>query len=317
MWNWTVFQEKTRKTLTVYWELVRITVPISIAAKVLQDIGFIEAIAPFFEPLMTLVGLPNEFALVWLTTLVVGLWGGLVIVFSLVPVSALTTADMTVLSALLLLAHAIPIEQKIIQKAGPGLMISSTLRIGGAFVFAAILHQIFAVTGWLSTPLKPAWVPTEEGSDWMAFLWSTVETLGIMLVVLLALSWLMDLLKYIGAIRLMNRVLAPLFRLIGIQSQALPFTAVGLLLGISYGAGLLISEARDARLEPRQVFLACVFMGFAHSIIEDTLLVVAFGADFTSVFFGRLAFAALATALIARAYKSMPVGDVTSPSPNP
>lgn len=290
---------KSRETLEIYWLLLKITVPISVLTEVLSRLGLVEAIAPAFGPAMHAVGLPPELGLAWLTAMLVGIWGAVPLIFTLVPLSELTTADVTVFSALVLFAHGLPLEQKIIQKAGPGMVATTMLRILGGFVYALILHHLFQATGWLSAPVAPAWVPGAVTPDWSVYVWGLAETMLMMLVVLLLLSWSLEVLKITGILGLMMKGIEPVLRLAGIKGEAGHLTAIGLFLGISYGAGLLIREARSGVIAPRQIFLSCVFMGFAHSIIEDTLLMVSLGADIYSTLIGRVVFAIGATAALA------------------
>lgn len=291
--------QKIRSTIGVYWELVRIIIPVSIITQALNVGGVIEAVAPVLSPVMSLFGLPSELAFAWLIGMLIGMWGAVSIIFALVSPAELSGADMTIFSALLLFAHGLPIEQKIIQKAGPRIAVTVLLRLAGGMIYAGILHAIFSATGWLSEPLSPAWIPMGGADGWGAFFLGLIETLMWMFVILLFLAGLLEALKQSGLISWLNRALAPLFGLSGIKGDARQLTAVGMLLGVSYGGGLLIREARSGTIAPRQIFLSCVFMGFAHGMIEDTLVMVALGADFTSIFFGRLVFSVAATALIA------------------
>lgn len=297
---------KTRETLQIYWELVRIIVPVTIATEVLARMGMIEAVAPALAPVMGLFGLPPELGLAWLTGMLVGIWGAIPMIFTLVPAASMSVADITVFSALLLFAHALPIEQKIIEKAGPGFVVTTLLRIGGGILYAMLLHHLFEATGWLSATLEPTWIPIAASADWAGFFAGLLEALVFMFVILAALAWGLEILRLSGLMALLMNMLAPCLRLAGIKGEAEQFTAIGLFLGISYGGGLLIREARAGHVSPRQVFISCVFMGFAHSIIEDTLVVMALGAEGISVFLGRIAFAIAATGLIAWLLRSVP-----------
>lgn len=291
--------QKTRETLAIYWVLVRITVPIALLTEFLARMGVIEAVTPAFAPVMNLVGLPPELGLAWLTGMLVGIWGAVPLLFTLVPTSSLSVADVTVFSALILFAHGLPIEQKIIQQAGPGMIATTVLRLAGGLLYAFLLHHVLKVTGWLSAPVNPAWIPLGATPDWAHYLRGLAETMVWMLVILVVLSWSLELLKVTGALGLLMKALSPVLRLAGIRGEAEHLTAVGLFLGISYGAGLLIREAQSGAISPRQIFLSCVFMGFAHSVIEDTLIVIALGADVYGVLVGRVVFAIAATAILA------------------
>ncbi|WP_422372680.1 nucleoside recognition domain-containing protein [Hoeflea sp.] len=297
---------KTPEALEIYWTLARIMVPITIAAEILSRLGVIGAVAPVFAPVMGLAGLPPELGLAWLTAMIVGLWGAIPLLFTLVPMADLSAADVTVFSALILFAHGLPLEQKVIQQAGPGMVATTLLRIFGGLAYAAILHRVCETTGWLSEPVNPAWVPMSETADWATFFIGLAETMVSMLVILVALSWALEILRLTGLLGFMMKGLSPLLRLAGIRGEAGYLTAVGLFLGISYGAGLLIREARSGAVPPRQVFLSCVLMGFAHSVIEDTLLVMALGANVWGVLAGRIVFALAATAAIAMLLPRIP-----------
>lgn len=295
--------KKIREIMTIYWELFRIIVPIAFGTQLLIELGVVNQIAPYLDPIMSLYGLPSEWALAFLTCLLVGIWGAIGIMFVLVPVADITVADITVFSSLLLFAHALPIEQRIIQKTGAGIWITTILRLVGGMIYAFSLHVFFEATGLFSEPIEPSFIPTSNAPDWREFTLNTAVTMGWMLVVLASLILLIDILRWSGAMEWIKRLITPFFRYAGLRGEASELVAIGLLLGVSFGGGLLIKEARAGHLSPRQIFLSCVFMGFAHSAIEDTLLVVALGADLISVLFGRIIFAIGATALVAAVLK--------------
>ena len=202
---------KTRDTLAIYWVLVRITVPIALVTELLSRMGVIEVITPAFAPVMGLVGLPPELGLAWLTGMLIGIWGAVPLLFTLVPVSSLSVADVTVFSSLILFAHALPIEQKIIQQAGPSLIATTTLRMAGGLLYAFLLHHVLAATGWLSAAVDPAWIPISATPDWIEYLRGLGETLIWMLVILVALSWSLEILKVTGLLGRLMKAHADLF----------------------------------------------------------------------------------------------------------
>ncbi len=90
------------------------------------------------------------------------------------------------------------------------------------------------------------------------------------------------------------------FRRLGLGEGALVPLAAGVILGIVYGAGVLIQEARAGRMSPRELFLLALFLCTCHAVIEDTLLFVVVGGDALWMLGPRLVLAVAATGLFAR-----------------
>ena len=100
--------------------------------------------------------------------------------------------------------------------------------------------------------------------------------------------------------RLIHFLLAPVLRLLGIATAASNIIIVGLTLGLSFGGGLLINEARRGHIAGKDIFMSMAFLGLCHSLIEDTLLMLLLGADLSTIVFAGLAFSLLAILALSR-----------------
>lgn len=75
---------------------------------------------------------------------------------------------------------------------------------------------------------------------------------------------------------------------------------VGLVFGLSYGAGIIIQAAKEGNLTGRDLILLNVFLALFHSVFEDTLIFASIGANIWIIIVFRLLMAILFTYFIGR-----------------
>jgi len=281
-------------------------VPVIIVVKVLAELGLVSFIASAFAPVMRLVGLPGEMGLVWATAVITNMYGGIVVFASIVPGLHLTTAQITVMACMILVAHSMPVETTIARKAGVRIRFMVPFRLVSGLVLGIILHQVYRIGGFLQGPGELLWEASPSDGSLGAWAISQLRNLGMIFMIVLLLIILMKAFDRLGLTRMFSRALRPLLSSMGIGESATAVTMVGMILGISYGGGLIIREVTSGRMPSRDVFFSLALMGLAHAIVEDTLLMMSLGASITGVLLARIAFTWLVITLLVKLVKWMP-----------
>ena len=293
-------QQVGRKAISTTWTLLRIMIPISIIVKLLQILGFIEIVGMVLSPGMNLVGLPGETGLVWATAMITNIYGGLLVFITLASEQVFSVAEVTILGTMILLAHSLPVEASIARKAGVKIWFTLILRIGCAFLLGFILYKIFSEFGLFREEAFIAW--QLESSDASLISWMIGQLKNYMLIFVIIFSMLlfMKILENLGIIKKINQFLEPGLRVLGMSKDAAPITIIGTTLGISYGGGLIIQEARSGKLSEKDAFLSVSLMGLTHSLIEDTILMMTLGASLLGILLGRVVFTIIAMIILVR-----------------
>ncbi len=284
---------------TTFW-LLKIMIPISIIVKILAELGIIGILGDYLSPAMNVIGLPGDFGLVWATAMVTNIYGGMVVFLNLSLVNTYTVAQVTVLGAMILVAHTLPVEARIAQKAGVRLWFTLSLRILCAIALGFLLSIIFSAFNLFNYKNTIIWQPGVVDPTLTQWALGELRNYLMIFLIILGLMALMRVLKKTGAIGRLNSVLRPGLQALGMSKEAAPITIIGLTLGLAYGGGLIVKEAKSRVLSKKDVFLSLSLMGLSHSLIEDTLLMVAIGGSLIGILLGRVLFAIIVMFILIR-----------------
>ncbi|MDN3611722.1 hypothetical protein ACODM8_13070 [Vibrio ostreicida] len=292
-----ILRPLVKQIFEVTWTLYKIMIPVLIVMKFIDEVGGITLLSQWISPVMNVIGLPDEMGLVWATTLLTNMYAGLLIFMS--TSSELSVAQVSVLGSLMLLAHSLPIEVAVAKRAGVSILMTLLIRVGGGLLFAWILHLIYQSNGLLTAEAQILWSPEPQiEQTYLQWFSSQVKNLLMVFVIIALLLSSLTLLKLLGIEKLMAVALRPILSILGISREATNMTIVGITLGISFGGGLLINEAEKGHIPARDVFTAVMLLNLLHSLIEDTILILLIGADFITIFWGRILFAFAIVALM-------------------
>jgi hypothetical protein len=288
------------------FDLFKIMIPVSIMVAILEYIGAIGMFGKWLSPLAQMLGLPGEAGIVWATTLISNMYGGMISFASIFTSGSLSIAQVSILCNLMLVAHTFPVELGVARSAGLRLVPVFLLRFIPAILSSWLMFVFLEGMDWLQGPSKLSWKAEKQAATWNERILAEVERYFMVFLVVMALLLTMKFLKASGLLHRFTQMLRPLIRLLGMEERVLPITVIGMSMGILYGGGLMIQEAKTKAIDTRQLFYAFLLMGLCHSLIEDSLLMMALGADWSMVFLFRPIFALVFTAVSLYLLRRMP-----------
>jgi len=257
---------------TSLW-LLSIMVPISFAVTLLQFWGVLDYVAYALEPVCRLFGLRGEAALVIVTTSVMNIYSGIAVIQSI----PFTAREICIMALMGLFAHNLIIETAVQMKTGSNGWRMLCIRLTGAVIGGLFLNwvlpasEIVVMHGIVSNPLPFL----EVMQHWLT---GTLMLTFQLICIVVSLNILQRILEEFGIMNKLARWASPLLRPMGLPSNAAFLWIVAYIVGLAYGAAILIEHRKENKISAKDADLLNHHIALSHSHLEDTALYMAIGA---------------------------------------
>lgn len=279
------------RSLSICLWLLKVMLPISLAVRVLQYVGVIDWLAGYLSPVFSYIGLSGDSAFVFLTSIFLPLYPTIAVMTTL----TLTLREATILAVMCLVSHNLPVECSVAHKTGSRFGEIVAFRIAMSFVAAVVLNWLLPQS---DAPFNFLASATAEVTSWgmllMQWLTSSLSLIVTIVLIVTALMVLQRVLEEFGWMHRIAHSLSPLMRLFGLPSGCSLLWLTGNVVGMAYGAAIMIDEVEEGRLTREEANLVNHHLGVSHSLLEDTMLFVAMGISFWWICLTRLVLAMIA-----------------------
>jgi len=286
-----------------FLKLMLIVAPVYTVVTILKYTPVIRVFAEFMAPLMKHFGLPGEAALAVILGNLINLYAGLGAITAL----KITTAQLTVLSLMLLLSHSQILETAVFFQIRAKWWLLWFIRLALSLLAGVGLSRLIVSAG-----------PTGAADAARLTRMAQVHYIGLgpalgnwargllldtglkMLLVLAAIFVILELGQRYGLLEKTLRAIGSLTRFIGLKPEAgMPWLA-GNILGIVFGAGVVIESVREGQLDSKQVTLVATFLALCHGLFEDTAIFVVLGANVFWILVPRIVLAVAVTWVLSK-----------------
>lgn len=138
------------------------------------------------------------------------------------------------------------------------------------------------------------------GEFWQHTAWGLAKLIWQMAIIVIPLMLFMEIMKDTNVLDKITGWLEWTVKPFAMPPAAVFPLLVGLVFGLAYGAGFIIQASKEGTLSKRDLYLISLFLVINHSVIEDTLLFVAIGANGGVVLAFRFITSVLVTWAVAR-----------------
>lgn len=286
--------------LKTTWMLGKVIFPITLFVTILQYTPLLPWVIELISPAMGLIGLPGDAAIPLVLGNFLNLYAG---IGGILALDSLTVKEVFIIAVMLSFCHNLIIETSVALKVGVKLWVVLVTRIGLALLSAIIINLVWR--GGSEVIEYGGAVGSEETITGIwAILWNGLEaatagTLKLALIII-PLMLVIQIMKDLNWLALFSKWMKPVTRMLGMKENTSMTLVAGLVIGLAYGAGVMLDAVREDGVSKKDMTIAFIFLVACHAVVEDTVIFIPLGVPVIPLLIIRIVTAILLAMIISR-----------------